>query len=223
MAFTHLQDAALEDDLLRGRIPSEALRIARKMLERGFNSPLTSSVGRLFDAVASLAGVRDRVAYEGQAAMQLEWLAEEEKGEGVATYPFDLVADAHPIEVDTRPLIRAIAGDVKKCVSVPVIARRFQSTVVEIIARVCRMIRDKTALDRVALSGGVFMNGLLSTEAASTLEADGFQVYRHRRVPPNDGGLSLGQLSIAACRAKRDDDRRSVPLSEGVESCEGLH
>jgi hydrogenase maturation protein HypF len=159
------------------------------------NSPLTSSAGRLFDAVASIAGVRDRVSYEGQAAVELEALAMEEVAD--ASYPF-VVCDGNPRIVDTRPLIRAVVTDVTNCVTTGRIARRFHSTLVEIAAAICGAIRDETRLGTVVLSGGVFLNALMTSEVSARLTREGFRVYRHRLVPPNDGGLSLGQLAVAA-------------------------
>jgi hydrogenase maturation protein HypF len=164
------------------------------------NSPPTSSVGRLFDAVAALAGVRDRVSYEGQAAVELESL-----GAGVpapGAYPFEITAggEADPLVVDTRPVIRAVVTDVQSGTAVPVIARRFHATLVELIAAVCGRIRAGTGLDAVVLSGGVFLNALLTSEACARLARDGFRVYRHRLVPPNDGGLALGQVAVAAAQ-----------------------
>jgi hydrogenase maturation protein HypF len=174
------------------------------MIERGFNAPLTSSVGRLFDAVAALAGIRQRASYEGQAAVELEWRASEALPDG--SYPFDLVAhDGDPeraaFQVDTRPLIAAVAVDVHNKLCPERVARRFHSTLVEIILGVCRHIREQSGLDRVVFSGGVFMNALLLAEAVERLAADGFRAYRHRLVPPNDGGLCLGQLAVAAAAA----------------------
>ncbi len=199
MAAAYLRDAKLPFAYASG---SEQ-RIVEQMLDRGVNTPLTSSVGRLFDAVASLAGVRQRVSYEGQAAMELEWLAAAVKSN--VCYPFEICASALlprgapvTLQVDCRPAIETIADDVDAGVSASMIGRRFHSTLVEIIAQVCRRIGAEQGLDRVALSGGVFMNALLLEETMTRLTRDGFQVFRHRRVPPNDGGLSLGQLAIAA-------------------------
>ncbi|MEO6436431.1 MAG: carbamoyltransferase HypF [Tepidisphaeraceae bacterium] len=202
MALAHLADADLGDRLLRQRVAHASLRTAGRMLDRGFNAPLTSSAGRLFDAVASIAGVRDCVSYEGQAAMQLEWLATGAGGDA-GTYPFEVAHEQIGDVIDTRPLIRAAADDIARGTSAAIIARRFHSTMVEIIASVCKTIARDSALDRVVLSGGVFMNALLTREAAARLEADGFRVYRHRLVPPNDGGLSLGQLAIVAAQVHR--------------------
>jgi hydrogenase maturation protein HypF len=197
MAVAHLLDAGLSTAALEARLLPLHVQAIKRMLERRFQTPLTSSAGRLFDAVAALAGVRDRVSYEGQAAIELEWLAMESAAVGV--YPFDL-GEQTPLVVDTRPLIEAVAAEAGKGVSAAVIARRFHSTVVEMIAAVCGRLRGDTGLEAVVLSGGVFLNALLTQEVSARLREDGFRVYRHRLVPPNDGGLSPGQLAVAAAR-----------------------
>jgi hydrogenase maturation protein HypF len=211
MALAHLLDAGGTDALLQERIPGQALCTVRRMLERRFHTPLTSSAGRLFDAVASLAGVRDRVRFEGQAAMELEWLAAAAAPGGA--YPAELletVAGDPPettLLVDTRPMIRALAQDVSRGVDAAHLSRRFHTTLVEVIAAVCVRLRALTGREAVVLSGGVFMNVLLTRETGHRLRQEGFRVYRHRLVPPNDGGLSLGQLAVAASRAQFDLDR----------------
>ena len=200
MAVAYLADAAVDCLPASGAVPPQAIAVVRQMLAQRFNTPLTSSVGRLFDGVAALAGVRQHVDYEGQAAMELEWLAAEVAPDG--TYPFDLAQAASgthvPWQIDVRPLIAATAEDVRRGISAGLIARRFHSTLVEIISQTCGRLRDQTGLDVVALSGGVFMNGLLLGETVLRLTGEGFRVFRHQRVPPNDAGLSLGQLTIAA-------------------------
>lgn len=174
------------------------------MIEREFNSPLTSSMGRLFDAVASLAGVRDRVSFEGQAAIELEALATAQPSGGA--YPLDFEPSGGgggmdvPWVIDTRPLIRAVAEDVAERVSSNLIARRFHTTMVELVSSTCGRIRDSTRIETVVLSGGVFLNALLTREVCARLGGEGFRVYRHRLAPPNDGGLSLGQLAVAAAQ-----------------------
>ena len=177
------------------------IKILRKLLENRFNAPYTSSVGRLFDAVAALAGVRDRVAYEGQAAVELESLAG-----GVSSdrsYPFELNSPRgsnaeSPLIVDTRSMIRSVAEEASDGVPAARVARRFHSTMVDLVADVCGRLRLSTGVEEVALSGGVFLNAMLTSEVCARLAGDGFRVYRHRLVPPNDGGLSLGQLAVAA-------------------------
>jgi hydrogenase maturation protein HypF len=204
MAVAHLADAEAENPPLTARISPAELRTIRRMLERRFQTPATSSAGRLFDAVAALAGVRDRVRYEGQAAIELEWLATGSPPDG--TYPFGIHPSAPsngeeiPLLIDTRPLIGAVAADATKGIEAARIARRFHTTVVEIIAAVCDRIRAATGPAAVVLSGGVFLNALLTVEVSARLGREGFRVYRHRLVPPGDGGLSLGQLAVAASR-----------------------
>jgi hydrogenase maturation protein HypF len=199
MAVAHLADADWTDETpLFQRIPQAALRTTRAILQKRFNSPLTSSVGRLFDAVAALAGVRDSVSFEGQAAIELEFLAATSTDDG--NYPFEIDASTE-ILVDTRPLIRAIASDVRKGCEPRTIARRFHSTLAKIVEEVCLRIRAGTGVDAVVLSGGVFMNSLLAKECQKMLCKANFRVYRHERIPANDGGLSFGQLAIAAKRS----------------------
>jgi hydrogenase maturation protein HypF len=202
MAVAHLADAGTGFGPLEARCLQHGLSAIRTMLDRRINTPPTSSVGRLFDAIAALTGVRARVTYEGQAAVELEGLATDVPPD--ASYPFDPgeeqggVPPEPVLVVDTRPLIRAVVRDAIAGIEARVIARRFHSTVVEIIAVVCGRLREETGIGAVVLSGGVFLNALLTTEACARLGRDGFRVYRHRLVPPNDGGLSLGQLAIAA-------------------------
>jgi hydrogenase maturation protein HypF len=202
MGIAHLRDACIATPTMAQRVDPRALGMVEKMLDSGFNTPMTSSAGRLFDAVAALAGLRQRVSYEGQAAIELEWQAAMERDAGV--YPFALkeVSKGEPPEttliVDTRPLIREAAQDAGKGRSPGMIGRRYHNALIQMITEVCDWIRRSARLDAVVLSGGVFMNALLTSEVVARLEDDGFRVYRHRLVPPNDGGLSLGQLAIAA-------------------------
>jgi hydrogenase maturation protein HypF len=203
MAISYLLDAQADLPALTARLTPVEISTIRTMLQRRLNAPLTSSAGRLFDAVAALAGVRDRVSYEGQAAAELEWLATETPSDG-GCYPFDVAPaepENHPLIIDTRPLIQAVAADVRQAIEAGRIARRFHTTMVAIITTVCEHIRTAIGLSDVVLSGGVFLNALLTHETTMQLESNGFRVYRHRRVPPNDGGLSLGQLAIAAARS----------------------
>jgi hydrogenase maturation protein HypF len=201
MAASHLADAGCNVGILARRVSPVALRAVERMLARRFNAPPTSSAGRFFDAVASIAGVRDEASYEGQAAVELEWLASGAAPD--AAYPFDVdfPEDAgKPGIVDTRPLIRAAAADSGRGVGAAVISRRFHTSVVAIVTEVCCRVAQQTGLNVVVLSGGVFMNAILASELQRSLTDSGLRVYRHRLVPPNDGGLSLGQLAIAAAR-----------------------
>jgi hydrogenase maturation protein HypF len=199
MALAHLADAGQDVALRWDDVGVTARSAVLRQVERRFNAPLTSSMGRLFDAVAALAGVRRRVSFEGQAAMELEWMATPVAGD--AAYPFVLEDSPGPrLVVDTRPLIAAVAADVRRGYPADAVGRRFHSTVVSIIEQVCTRLAEATGLARVILSGGVFQNALLTHETSARLTRAGFQVYRHRSVPPGDGGICLGQLAIAAAR-----------------------
>jgi hydrogenase maturation protein HypF len=165
------------------------------MIARGINSPPSSSLGRLFDAVAALLGLCNEVVYEGQAAIELEMLAEP----GDRVYPFAIGA-GKPGLLDVAPLIRAIVEDIRQGVTIPQIAGRFHRSVAELLAATCLRAREETGLTVAALSGGVFQNRLLLEQLVARLEELRFHVYLNRRVPPNDGGLSLGQAAVAAAR-----------------------
>jgi hydrogenase maturation protein HypF len=195
MALSHLLDAKCDDSVLADRIEPQSRRVVRGMIRREFNTAATSSAGRLFDAVSSLAGIRDHATYEGQAAIDMEHIALGVAPDGA--YPFGITGDS-PMIIDTRPLIRAIVADLKHGTEKPAISRKFHSTVVELVAAACRRIADSRGVRTVVFSGGVFLNAILSSECAARLAADGFRVFRHQRVPPNDGGICLGQLAIAA-------------------------
>ena len=165
-----------------------------QMITRQVNVPLTSSLGRLFDAVAALVSIRNEVIYEGQAAIEMEILANIHNAH---IYPFSTEGDK-PTRLDVRPMIRAIADDIQKGISTAQIAGNFHWTVAEMLAVMCVQARQRTGLQTIALSGGVFQNRLLLERLISLLEQSAFQVYTNRRVPPNDGGLALGQLAIAS-------------------------
>ncbi len=173
-------------------------RTLAQMSARGLNSLRTSSLGRLFDAVAALLGVRRQVIYEGQAAIELEAQASTSTG----VYPF-AIEDGAPAKLDVRPLIRAIVADLQGQVAISEIAGRFHASIALLLAEACRRARAQTGLNTVALSGGSFQNRLLLEQLLARLEEAGFHVYINRRVPPNDGGLSLGQAAVAAARLRR--------------------
>ncbi len=165
------------------------------MGQRGLNAPLTSSLGRLFDGIAALVGLRYQVAFEGQAAMELEMaIGPDDAGE--YDYGWKTVGEGRRIEV--APIIEGVVADLVQGTPTARISRRFHATLKALFTALCVDIRDQTGLDRVALSGGVFQNAVLSTALARCLEQNGFQVYTQRLVPPNDGGLSLGQALAAA-------------------------
>lgn len=164
-----------------------------QMIERGLNSPATSSLGRCFDAVAALLGICQTVCYEGQAAIDLEMIAVPDD----EVYPFAISA-GKPGTLDVRPLMRAIVHDLQHNVAIERIAGRFHRSIAELLTAACVHVRQQTGLVEVALSGGVFQNRLLLEHLLVRLQALEFRVYLNRRVPPNDGGLSLGQAAIAA-------------------------
>jgi hydrogenase maturation protein HypF len=166
------------------------------MARRGINAPVTSSAGRLFDAVAALLGVRDAINYEGQAAVELEQLADPAERAG---YPA-AISEGSPLLVAGADLVRAAADDLLAGVPPEVIAARLHNGVAAMISRACLLLRERSGLGTVALSGGVFQNLLLLNAAVQLLEHDGFRVLTHARVPPNDGGISLGQAAVAAAR-----------------------
>jgi len=187
-------DAFLELDIPFVRqLDRSKWRTLAQMIIRKINSPPTSSLGRLFDAVAALIGLRSEVVYEGQAAIELETRAARMDLPDI--YPF-----ATGDTLDVLPMMRAIVSDIQQGVPTDYIAGRFHRSMAELLAAACCEAREQTGLNIVALSGGVFQNQLLLERLLALLEELAFQVYINRRVPPNDGGLSLGQLAIAAAR-----------------------
>jgi hydrogenase maturation protein HypF len=166
------------------------------MAGRGVNAPLSSSAGRLFDAVAALLSVRDTINYEGQAAVELEQLAD--PGE-TGLYRAEVTGPG-PFIIEGAGLVRAVAGELTEGTPVPLIAARFHNGVAALIEDGCALARERHGLDTVALSGGVFQNLIVAERAAARLEARGFRVLTHSRVPCNDGGISLGQAVVAGAR-----------------------
>jgi hydrogenase maturation protein HypF len=167
-----------------------------QMARRGVNSPLTSSAGRLFDAAAAILGVRDTINYEGQAAIELEQLADPaERGAYRAG-----ISGPEPLRIAGGDLIRAVAEDLDQGVAPGVVAARFHNGVAGLITDCCLLLRERRGLSTVALSGGVFQNLLLLRATIARLERHGFGVMVHSRVPCNDGGISLGQAVVAAAR-----------------------
>ncbi len=171
-----------------------------RMMEQGVNSPLTSSCGRLFDAVAALVGIRQQVNYEAQAAIELE-MAVGSSGED-SGYPLKLVPEnAHWI-ISTRPLFEALLDDLGRNLPVGAISRRFHKGLVEGFVQLAALLREQTALHRVCLSGGTFHNVYLSERFEARLSEAGFEVFTQKEVPSGDGGLSLGQALVAAGRMR---------------------
>ncbi|MGW0336978.1 carbamoyltransferase HypF [Streptomyces sp. NPDC003011] len=177
--------------------PEELALLERQLVSNVACVP-TSSMGRLFDAVSSLAGVCHRAGYEAQAALELEAAAAAAWEADTAAYAFGFAAGSAPVRCDPAPLLRALVADLRHGTPAPVLAARFHRAVAGAVAEICRRARRDTGLATVALSGGVFANGLLEQECTALLAADGFTVLRHGEVPPGDGGLALGQLVVAA-------------------------
>jgi hydrogenase maturation protein HypF len=214
MALSHLLDAEVAVDRFLARHDPKHRRVVETMIQKRIHCPRVSSVGRLFDAVASLIAVQARVSFDGQGAMELESLASAFQAEG--HYSFAIEESAwpqtsglpQPSIVDTRPIVRDIVQDITAQAEPGRIARRFHSTLVEIAIEVCRRVRATFAINDVVMSGGVFANALLQDEIETRLRNEDFNVYRHRVVPAGDGGLCLGQLMVANARrqvgAKRE-------------------
>ncbi|MDQ0497081.1 hydrogenase maturation protein HypF [Paenibacillus brasilensis] len=167
--------------------------VNRQILQR-INTPLTSSVGRLFDAVSSLTGLCHYAEYEGQAAIRLERAADRETSR---IYPYEVKAVQGRLEIGAAPLIRELVLEIRDGRSISGISGAFHRTLAAIVGDICIRIRSERGLNEVALSGGVFQNRLLLAFTVDELERNGFRVWLHSKVPANDGGLSLGQAAIA--------------------------
>ncbi len=200
MALSHLRTAGVPwSDCLP---PVTALldterALLETQLERGINTIPTTSMGRLFDAVSAIAGVRQKVTYEAQAAIEFEALIDASEG---GTYTFGVAEQDESLVIDPAPVLHSIAGDVEGGESAGAIAARFHRSVTEMIVETAERVRRQTGLTTVGLSGGVFQNVTLTHTARTALTEKGFEVLVHRLVPPNDGGLALGQAVIAAAR-----------------------
>ncbi|WP_369174096.1 carbamoyltransferase HypF [Streptomyces sp. R28] len=179
---------------------ADELAVLERQLTRDVACVRTSSMGRLFDAVSSLAGVCHRAGYEAQAAVELEAAAAAAWGADSTAYAFGIGRAG----CDPAPVLSALVADLRRGTPPPVIAARFHRGVARAVAEICRHARRATGLTTVALSGGVFANALLDQECTALLADDGFAVLRHGEVPPNDGGLALGQLVVAAHERQKE-------------------
>lgn len=179
----------------------EELMSFLKMLKTGFNSPFTTSAGRVFDAAGSLLGICHKAAYEGQGAMMLEdraveRIVRESEGQRVSAYPIEM-AEQNGINVfDWEPMFKAMLEDVLNGIDIKTISQNFHETLAQLILYAAKMAKDEKGLNAVCLSGGVFQNKVLTERAVNLLKENGFNVYTHNALPPNDGGLSMGQLII---------------------------
>jgi hydrogenase maturation protein HypF len=212
MALSHLRAAGLDWD---PRLPAVAActgqerALLQTQLERDIACAPTSSMGRLFDAVSSLAGVCQRVGYEAQAAIELEGLASTRLADCGPAYGFGLI-EGSPQQLDPAPVLASVVRDVLDGVDPGVVGARFHLAVVEAMVSVATGVRETTGLSTVALSGGVFVNRVLLSASIRALSGAGFSVLRHLRVPPTDAGIALGQLAVAA---------RVPPSKEEEQAC----
>ena len=205
MALAHLYAAgvAWDEDLPPVRAcPVGERSVLAHQFDTGFGCVPTSSMGRLFDAVASLAGVRQHADYEAEAAIELESLALSAPAPvaNAPRYAFDIkdLGSDEPVIADPRPVITAVASDVLAGEPISLVALRFHTAVSDLIADLAERCREQTGLERVALGGGVFQNALLLDKAHHALTDRGFTVLRPRLLPPNDGGIALGQILVGA-------------------------
>ena len=167
-----------------------------RMMAQKVNSPLTSSCGRLFDAVAALIGIRQEVSYEAQAAIELEMAGR--SSSDTYAYPLAIRREQGHWEIDPSPLFGAIVEDLRKNVCAETISRRFHNGLVATLVRLACQLRQDSSINQICLSGGTFNNLLLFENLVFKLESDGFEVFTHSEVPTGDGGLSLGQALVAA-------------------------
>ena len=199
MAVSYLADAfggdlgGLDLPFMR-EAGAEKVGLIREMIAKRINSPLTSSLGRLFDGAAALAGLRSRVNYEGQAAMEFE-MAARDGADSCYDYGLD---GTGPWRIPPAPIVRALAADVRKGAPAALISAKFHNTLVRLFSDLCERVRAVYGLNRVVLSGGVFQNARLLTGLSRALADGGFEVFCHRLMPTNDGGIALGQAVIAA-------------------------
>jgi hydrogenase maturation protein HypF len=171
--------------------------VLENMMAQGFNSPLTSSLGRVFDGVAAILGTRQAVSFEGQAAMELETLA---TGLTRRSYPYEITRDGDKTVLDLRPLVRAVSEERIKGRDPTAIAAAFHRTIIGGLAAMSGAVREQTGLGKAVLSGGCFQNRVLLEGAVRELEKAGFEVYTHQMLPANDGCIALGQAVVAAAR-----------------------
>jgi hydrogenase maturation protein HypF len=222
IAAAYLHALGMDERLPLGEFcPADVMRV-RAMVDRALNTPQTSSMGRLFDAVSALLGVCHEATYEAQAAIELEQsvpVALKQAGSELPLYPYtvdttaslaipdsgfaDSMVHHTPIQIKVGPLFEAILDDLDRRVAVAEIALRFHDTVAAMVTSVSDLIRQATGIGTVALSGGVFQNRLLLALTQPRLASSGFEVLTHRQVPPNDGGVSLGQAAMALAGDQR--------------------
>jgi hydrogenase maturation protein HypF len=177
------------------KVEKSKIQFVVEMISKSVNCPETSSMGRLFDGVSSILGIRHEVSYEAQAAISLEMCAGDTEE---APYPYDYEWVEGAYRISTIPIIRAIVEDLENNSNISTISRRFHQTLISLFQDLCITLREATGCNRVALSGGVFQNVILLSGLNMSLNKKGFDVFTHSKIPPNDGGISLGQAAVAA-------------------------
>jgi hydrogenase maturation protein HypF len=182
---------------LSGRVTAVAWRQVCELARTGVASPLTTSMGRLFDAVAALCGIRAEVNYEGQAAVELEACCDPVEA---GAYPFPVEAGGGPLIMDARPAVAEVARELEEREAIPLVAARFHNALAQATARACVLAAGRGQTETVVLSGGVFQNRRLLERTKALLGSAGLRVLVAQRLPPNDGGIAYGQLAVAAAR-----------------------
>jgi hydrogenase maturation protein HypF len=194
--YAHALGIEVDDLPFLQNIDKQALRIVRQQISRKLNPPLTSSLGRLFDAVASLIGIRNDVTYEAQAAMEMEALSKDFISDA-QSYPYVVDQTKSGAVIRLKELLSAIVQDMRASEFAGMIAARFHKTIAEIAVDVCKRACVSTSLNEVALSGDAWQNQILLDLVCARLKQEKFIVYVHKQVPTNDGGLALGQAVVA--------------------------
>jgi hydrogenase maturation protein HypF len=194
------------------------LDVLHQMLVKNLNSPRTSSVGRLFDAVASIVGIRQVARYEGQAAMELEFLTLGTHSNDSYPYEFTTSSEQNDLSIiDWRSMILGIVDDVRKSVDVSLISTKFHNSLVSIVVDAAKRV----GLEKVVLSGGCFQNVYLTEHCIDGLRKEGFRPYWHQRVPPNDGGIALGQIyAMVRLNSKKNQEMRTNRTKDRFEAKE---
>ena len=219
LATEAMGDAALTAFPALAMLSQREREVYAVMMRRGVNSPLTSSMGRLFDGIAALLGICAHAEYEAQGPIELEGLLGRDL-KLTEPYPFGRTRRDGVTELDFQPVIAGLAADLAGGDDLRVLSRRFHSGVVSMVLAECEAVREGYGVDQIVLSGGVFLNEFVLVNCLATLTRAGFGVYAHRRVPTNDGGVALGQAMVAAARIRSEAahvaDKAALAPDEGV-------
>jgi hydrogenase maturation protein HypF len=186
---------------LRDEVTAQQWEAVSRLVMSGFRAPVTTSAGRLFDAVAALCGLRARAGFEGQAATLLEASCDPHERSGYPVAVLDRQAGGEPLLLDARVLVRAVRAELAAGVGRGVVAARFHNGLADTIAAACVQVAGAAGLATVALSGGVFQNRRLLERTADSLAGSGLRVLIPRLLGPNDGGVSYGQVAVAVSRS----------------------